>query len=505
MNILQLQDRLKDLSDQQLAREMQNPSGGAPQYLVLTELQRRKKMRDSMPQQQPQQSMAEEAVAGVASLPPPAGMEDVAESAAETDRMYRGGVVRMAGGGDVSSMSVDELRRLLDDLSDPRFRSRAAIPDVSPDTVRAALAEKMDAEDAGYRSAPRTRFSRDINSAANAVAGAAGAVGQGIADVGSGVAGAVGAAGRGVADYFTQPTLTSNEGVPPVVDVSPTPRDYDYQNPGPSDPSIPTPPTWQTEAQARAQSRGGVGGSGGGGGGIASTGVPNPAAPSPAQQEEASYIAELRKELAASKDESAKERDQAKSMALIEAGLRMAGSQSPHFGAALAEAAPAVQSYTKANSDIRRNERENRQLQIALEREATMDKYRSAQERRMDEQTRLAEKGLDIQRAAIGASRGRDPVNDLSRKWDWFKGLSPEDQEKIGPMMGLSAKTREALSPNEVLKALTERLKDPMLSKEEREAINGQLRMMMPMGGASSSMPVYDPSSRSIPALSGRN
>ena len=47
MNIIQLQDRLKDLSDQQLQKEMQNPTGSSPQYLVLTELKRRKDMRDS--------------------------------------------------------------------------------------------------------------------------------------------------------------------------------------------------------------------------------------------------------------------------------------------------------------------------------------------------------------------------------------------------------------------------------------------------------------------------
>ena len=47
MNIIQLQDRLKDLSDQQLQYEMRNPSGSSPQFLVLSELKRRKDMRDS--------------------------------------------------------------------------------------------------------------------------------------------------------------------------------------------------------------------------------------------------------------------------------------------------------------------------------------------------------------------------------------------------------------------------------------------------------------------------
>ena len=46
MNILQVQDRLKGRSEQQLAQEMQMPSGMAPQFLVLSELQRRKRVRD---------------------------------------------------------------------------------------------------------------------------------------------------------------------------------------------------------------------------------------------------------------------------------------------------------------------------------------------------------------------------------------------------------------------------------------------------------------------------
>ena len=47
MNIIDVQDQLKDFSEQQLIREMQKmPSGTAPQFLVLSEIQRRKRMRD---------------------------------------------------------------------------------------------------------------------------------------------------------------------------------------------------------------------------------------------------------------------------------------------------------------------------------------------------------------------------------------------------------------------------------------------------------------------------
>tara|TARA_R110002020_G_scaffold107277_2_gene249261 strand:- start:153 stop:2831 length:2679 start_codon:yes stop_codon:yes gene_type:complete len=45
-NILQMQEILKSVPDQRLMQEMQKPTGRAPQFLVMTELQRRKKVRD---------------------------------------------------------------------------------------------------------------------------------------------------------------------------------------------------------------------------------------------------------------------------------------------------------------------------------------------------------------------------------------------------------------------------------------------------------------------------
>ena len=52
MNILELQDNLKDLPDNALMQEMQAPTGSAPQFLVLSELKRRKRMRDDFQRQQ---------------------------------------------------------------------------------------------------------------------------------------------------------------------------------------------------------------------------------------------------------------------------------------------------------------------------------------------------------------------------------------------------------------------------------------------------------------------
>ncbi len=49
MNLIDIEDRLKDLSDQQLMQQMQRPDGTAPQFLVMSELKRRKEMRDRAP------------------------------------------------------------------------------------------------------------------------------------------------------------------------------------------------------------------------------------------------------------------------------------------------------------------------------------------------------------------------------------------------------------------------------------------------------------------------
>lgn len=65
MNIIDIQDQLKNFSENQLIKEMQAPSGSAPQFLVLSEIQRRKRVRDDFSKRQAAQepTVAEEAVA----------------------------------------------------------------------------------------------------------------------------------------------------------------------------------------------------------------------------------------------------------------------------------------------------------------------------------------------------------------------------------------------------------------------------------------------------------
>ena len=77
MNILDIQDKLKSLSQDQLANEMQMPSGAVPQFLVLGELNRRQSMRQSMQQQGAgSQTVAQEILNGAGV--PAEGMSDMA-------------------------------------------------------------------------------------------------------------------------------------------------------------------------------------------------------------------------------------------------------------------------------------------------------------------------------------------------------------------------------------------------------------------------------------------
>ena len=107
MNIVQLQEQLKNFSQEQLVREMQMPSGNTPQFLVLGEIMRRKKMQEDFAAQQggaPQSTVAEDAVA--AAGVPQAGLAGMARNMApQTDMAQNTGVVAMATGGPVKKMA----------------------------------------------------------------------------------------------------------------------------------------------------------------------------------------------------------------------------------------------------------------------------------------------------------------------------------------------------------------------------------------------------------------
>ena len=125
MNIIDMQNNLKGLTDQQLVGEMQQPTGQVPQYLVLAELTRRKDMRDEFAKRQADsgKTVAENAIAaagfpqgGIASLSGMAPRTDLSMNdaapmmgqppqpappppTAEVRGMADGGIVGMQQGG----------------------------------------------------------------------------------------------------------------------------------------------------------------------------------------------------------------------------------------------------------------------------------------------------------------------------------------------------------------------------------------------------------------------
>ena len=99
MNILQIQDDLKNFSEEQLVNEMQMPSGSAPQYLVLSEMNRRKRVKADYEanQAQDQNTVAEEAIASAGV--PQQGLGMMAQAMAPKSEGSLPQPMKMAAGG----------------------------------------------------------------------------------------------------------------------------------------------------------------------------------------------------------------------------------------------------------------------------------------------------------------------------------------------------------------------------------------------------------------------
>ena len=136
MNIIDIQDQLKNFSEDQLNNEMQMPSGNAPQFLVLSEIQRRKRMRDDFAKRQAAQqpTVAEEAIAaagvpqsGIAgmseAMAPKSTMVQNAVGSAMPEAMRSGGLMQF--GNDIqksiSSQEVDPFLDEVEDMAESRF------------------------------------------------------------------------------------------------------------------------------------------------------------------------------------------------------------------------------------------------------------------------------------------------------------------------------------------------------------------------------------------------
>ena len=135
MNILEIEDMIKGLPDQALQREAQMPSGRVPQFLVVSEIQRRGDMRKRFSERQPQGTVKDQVIQeGIAAMAPPEpqmqaammGMQRPMSQAMQQPMpqdmqqpmpmdqppmgMFEGGVVQMANGMQVPGLQ-DQFRQ----------------------------------------------------------------------------------------------------------------------------------------------------------------------------------------------------------------------------------------------------------------------------------------------------------------------------------------------------------------------------------------------------------
>lgn len=134
MSIYQIQEQLRGLPDDALLREMQQPSGAAPQYLILTEIERRQQLRRGAQAQPPGQTVAQELAQGLAGIPslpqgaPMPGGPMPAQMPAQMPQGADAGIAAMqqpqgfAEGGPVDP-GIAELKRVMNEIQkDIRIR-----------------------------------------------------------------------------------------------------------------------------------------------------------------------------------------------------------------------------------------------------------------------------------------------------------------------------------------------------------------------------------------------
>jgi hypothetical protein len=146
MNLVQLSEQLKDVPDNFLMTEVQNPTGAYPAYLIVSEMTRRKRMRENAPKQEPQTTVAEDLMSGgiramqpqmPQQMPQQPGaaqamasqmpMPQMPQSPQEPQMMAAGGLVAFEQGGPIRAQTglfVDPTQTVSESGSPLRFKVR---------------------------------------------------------------------------------------------------------------------------------------------------------------------------------------------------------------------------------------------------------------------------------------------------------------------------------------------------------------------------------------------
>ena len=416
MNLLGIQDALKNASDDQLKNLISSPDSTAPSYLVLSELRRRQEMR-AQQAQEPRSTVAEDltseenmqAPMGIRSLstPEPGDEEYRPEEGDGIQAMREGGIVHMYKGDEVEAKEDGERSRAgqLFDYVAGQFRS-AAEDAPRAAGVRSEISNRM------LSNSPISYFfgsPREHTRAGEEIGYLRANQGNRQFDVE--------AFRRDPAAYMQANPIGPRVGVnPPAAPAAQPPATQ--------------PPTARTESGAPAEELpippvppGAPKTPAGGGAGIrALNGPAAPAAgassglPTIAQNMERNLALfpgipqELLDRIRESRTNEGERRSEARRMALVEAGLRIAASRNPSLAGAIGEgAAPAVQSYNQQINQIRQDQNADitRELSIAeadLRRRYMAGQISAAELQRQTQMLEIAARERQSLRTEAGAA-----------------------------------------------------------------------------------------------------
>jgi hypothetical protein len=138
MNLIEIAEDLKDVPDQYLMQEIQQPTGNFPAYLVVSELSRRKRMRDKVAKEMPSQTVAQELATPPQpqGMPPQAGLMAMPQAQTELAAQDAMGTTppemmmpQMASGGIVSFRDGGDVIRAANGLPEDMFQGDASQSD----------------------------------------------------------------------------------------------------------------------------------------------------------------------------------------------------------------------------------------------------------------------------------------------------------------------------------------------------------------------------------------
>lgn len=472
MNLLKIQDALKNASDDQLMGLMQSPDSSAPSYLVLSEIRRRKDMRAKQ-QEEPQGTVADDLAsvpqtydqAGIRALRQPGYEEEERASPDDMQEMREGGVVRMQGGGDIpySSYSpedeailrnraaiINPITGLIERVGEAFggvFSHRPGSPNPSGGVstrpsrnqiLQSGLPPMSELERQAQEAEQEQRVSDVFNQQERTARAAEAASGraidsrvQAMADIRSRISGGT-PAEQAIRDVLpgyrnvNEGELRQAFGLPPIIPPASPDGAQGSSSPAPVQANIPpvtvtatapgaAPGAGQGGGAATAGTRPSTAGGGAAAGGIGGIGGASADGGIGAgiRRLEAMFpdnLSALRERLEKGATKPEERRREATNLALIEAGLRMAASKNPSFLGSIGEGAtPAVQSYAQQLGQIRQDERQDIRDAFSLEQARLQRMYALGQISAAEYRTRVSEAGANARAAAmLGSTEARE-------------------------------------------------------------------------------------------------